>query len=214
MEKQERADMPSDEPLTIANGDGFAEGRPPALSLEFVNVGAMSPAEKERNQKLVRSTAMRAFRRRQQSERLLKDDGKRKSIATRPKSRPSRSKGDSRSDGQETSTPSHTDLSPHISLSDSALSEVSSLVRGYSNDRKGDCFVFAKSNRSGSVSYQSANDSALVNSPVTPLGAGRVDPFRRLPADTSSQIQELIDHCEFHFLGRGRLGRFCVDSLV
>lgn len=39
---------------------------------------------------------------------------------------------------------------------------------------------------------------SIVNSPISPLGAGRVDPFRTYPVDfTGPHINEIMDHCEF-----------------
>jgi hypothetical protein len=206
--------MSNDEPLAIVTSDGVNEDSPQAITLEFVNVGAVSQAEKERNQKVIRSTAMRAFRRRQQSERLLKDDGKSKCIASRPKIHHSRTNKDSQSDGQQTSPISNTDLSPDISFSEPTFSEVSWLMSGPSNDRKADYFAFVESNRSGSLSSQSSQAPVVVDSPITLLGAGRVDPFRILPVDTGSHINELIDHCELQFSLPRSFRVVCVDSLI
>ena len=205
--------MSNDEPLAIVTSDGVNEESIPAIALEFVNVGAVSQAEKERNQKIIRSTAMRAFRRRQQSERLLKDDGKSKSIASRPKIRHSRSKKDSQSDAQQTSPISNADLSPDISFSEAAFPEVSWLMSGPSNDRKADCFALVEWNRSGSLSSQSSQAPGVVDSPMTLLGAGRVDPFRILPGDRSSNINELIDHCELQFPCQSLFAQFVLILL-
>jgi hypothetical protein len=185
--------MSNDETLAIVRSDGVNEDMPPRVSLEFVNVGAVSKAEKERNQKLIRSTAMRAFRRRQQSEKLLNNDGKCKFTANKPKSpRHSRPKKDSQSDEQVIS-PANTDLSSEVSFS-----EVAWLVGGSSNDRKADYLAFVEGNRRSSSSSESSRASTVVGSPTSPLGAGRVDPFRALPVESGSHINELIDHCKFH----------------
>ena len=187
--------MSSDEALAIVSSDGVNDEGPRALILEFVNVGAVSQAEKQRNQKIISSTAMKSFRRRQQSERSMKGEGSSKDTA-KPKSHRSKFTKDSQSDEQEASTSSYTGLS-----SDVSFSEVSRLLGGSSNDRKVDYFAFVDSNRSQGLSSQSPRAPSIVNSPVTLLGAGRVDPFRMLPGDTGSQstgpgINELIDHCK------------------
>lgn len=190
--------MPKDEAFAIVNDDGV-EDSPSTFTLEFVNMGAISQAERERNQKVVRSTAMRAFRRRQQSERLLKGDEKSKGPAIRPKTHRSRSKKDSQSDEKESdSLVSNTDLSSEVSFS-----EVKWLVGGSSKEveRTADYLAFVeRKRRAGSSSSDSSRASTVVESPLSPLGAGRVDPFGILPGSSSSdsRINELIDHCEFH----------------
>lgn len=176
----------------MAKGDGVEEDITPKFTLEFVNVGAVSQAEKERNQRLIRSTAMRSFRRRQQSERSRKGEGSSKDSAKatcRPKSRKS-----SQSDEKSVSPTPSTDLS-----SETTFSEVSWLMGVTSNDQKADYFTFADLSRNKSSSSQSSSAPSIVDSPVTPLGAGRVDPFRMLPVEASSHINELIDHCESSF---------------
>lgn len=183
--------MSSDDELSIANNNGTKQAKPPKFDLEFVNVGAISQAEKERNQRLIRSTAMKSFRRRQLSERSTESEGNSKD-ARKAKTHHPKSKKGSKADHQAISSISYTDLSSE------SFSEASWLLGG-SNGRKVDYFAFVESNRSRSLSSQSSRAPSVVTSPCTPLGAGRVDPFRILPVDPGSPINELIDHCECHF---------------
>lgn len=186
--------MSNDEVLAIVNSDGVLEGPAPSVALEFVNVGAISKAEKVRNQKLIRSTAMKSFRRRQQSERSLKGAGSSKEAANTKSLRPM-SANRSMSDEYVHSPPVlTTDFSCDVPFHQ--LSETSRLVSGSPQDRKNDHRGLVDSNRSESSSSQSSRSSSILDSPITLLGAGRIDPFQSLPVQSSPQINELIDHCE------------------
>jgi hypothetical protein len=184
--------MSNDEARAIVKSDGGRQDSLPKFDLEFVNVNAISQAEKERNQRLIRSTAMKSFRRRQLSERSLKGEGSRKDSA-KAKSRGSKSKKDPQSNEKVVSPVSCSDLS-----SESPFSEVSCLLGG-SNDHKVDYFMLVNSNGSKCLRIRSSRAPSVFGNPLTPLGAGRVDPFRKLPADTGSHVSELIDYCRSQF---------------
>ena len=190
----------ADEAFAIVDSDGVLEGPGPAatLPLAFVNVGAISEAEKVRNQKLIRSTAMKSFRRRQQSERSLKGEGSSssssKDSAANPKSPRPKLKKQTKSDECTVSPTSTPDLSSDVPFQQSR--EASWLVIGSPNNRENDRRRLSDSDRSETLSNQSARSSPVLDSPLTILGGGRIDPFQLLPIKSSSQINELIDYCE------------------
>jgi hypothetical protein len=173
-------------------GGGKASGRP-AFNLEFVNMNVVSKAEKQRNQKLIRSTAMRSYRQKQQLQRTKEEEAKSRTTARGIQPR-SVSKKDDHSDahnpllGSTNAWPSH-----EIDLSDfSWLMSPSS-----SSDHSGSDSGTGESPRSDALSSVRLRDFFPDISPVTPLGAGRIDPFRISSVDTSLYIHELIDHCKF-----------------
>lgn len=49
--------------------------------------------------------------------------------------------------------------------------------------------------RSTGDAQETANQSLIKASPVTILGAGRVDPFQTFPIEATRDIHQLVDHC-------------------
>jgi hypothetical protein len=45
---------------------------------------------------------------------------------------------------------------------------------------------------------ETACQSLVKASPITMLGAGRVDPFQTFPIDTTRDIHHLVDHCMYY----------------
>ena len=174
--------MANDEDLALVPDGSTTEEKPLKCDLEFVNVGAISQAEKERNQRIVRSTAAKSVRRRQLSEQSIHGESGRKG-ATQPKSRHPKPRQGSKADPP--------------TLSHDLLFESSSAGSRSFNKGRAASFAFANSVQNGSPSTQSSRAPSVVTSPITPLGAGRVDPF--MPVETVDHINELIDHCECRF---------------
>lgn len=46
---------------------------------------------------------------------------------------------------------------------------------------------------------ETASQSLVKASPMTILGAGRVDPFQTFPIEASRDIHHLVDHCMYHW---------------
>lgn len=176
-------------------------GKSPAVSLQFINMNAATAAERQRNQKVVRSTAMKSFRRRQKTQR--QEEGgesreKEKKGSSLPKSRPSKSANGGASIAQSASAAAtHKTLplipyseaswlveSPSSSSSDSSAGEEGSIVG-----------VEIQTIRSEHMRVSDLRTSTTT-SPRTLLGAGRVDPFQTYPVyvQHTSHAPELIDH--------------------
>jgi len=173
------------------NSDGNKEDNHTPSPLQFVDVGVVSQGERERNQKLIRSTAMRSFRRKQQSERLLENEQSGKDVATRSKRRLSKSETYPRSARQETSPIVNSGLSDAGLVNLSRLMSVSSPGDDTENN-----FPFVDLDPSTSLNSQNTPALNILASPCSLLGAGRIDPFRLQPVDTGSHINELVDHGE------------------
>jgi hypothetical protein len=149
------------------------------FQLQFVttvSVNVPSKAEKKRNQKIIRQTVMKNFRQQQRSEK------------SQPKGKVKRG----------VSATSSSDLESGEPESDEPSSSASSASgRSQSNcfsesDRKKEP-VSTESRRSSCRMSQNSSD---LGSPLTPLGAGRVDPFRPAYAESNPHMHELIDHCK------------------
>jgi hypothetical protein len=81
-----------------ARGDECADDEGQLLSnVEFVNMNPASQAEKEMNQRVVRSVAMRSYRQKQQSQRRKDEEAKKKN-RSRPVEPRTKSKGGSHSE--------------------------------------------------------------------------------------------------------------------
>jgi hypothetical protein len=147
------------------------------FQLQFVttvSVNVPSNAEKKRNQKIIRQTVMKNFRQQQRTEKS-KPKGKKRLAAT--------SNSDPDAEEPDTDEPS-SGASQFTSRSQSSsLSE-----RG---GKKG--VEDSEHRRSSRISSQSPLD---LGSPITPLGAGRIDPFKSAYADNNHVLHELIDHCK------------------
>ena len=151
------------------------------FQLQFVttvSVNVPSKAEKKRNQKIIRQTVMKNFRQQQRSEKL-KPRGKNNGLAATSSSDP------------ESGDPESDEPSSNASRA-SSRSQSNSLSESDSKNESG-CTEPRRSSRNKSL-----NPSDL-GSPLTPLGAGRVDPFRTAYADDNCHMHELIDHCKYLF---------------
>jgi hypothetical protein len=185
-------DSNSDGAHDVGERDGGKASGRPAFNLEFVNMNLVSKAEKQRNQKLIRSTAMRSYRQKQQLQRTKEEEAKSRTIARGLQPR-SESKTDDHSDA-------HNQLlgSTNACSSDEVhLSDFSWLLSpSSSSDHSDSDSGIGESPRSDTLSSVRPRDFFPDISPVTPLGAGRIDPFRISSVDTSLYIHELIDHCK------------------
>ena len=83
----------------VGERDGSKASGRPAFNLEFVNMNVVSKTEKQRNQKLIRSTAMRSYRQKQQLQRTKEEEAKSRTITRSIQPRPG-SKRDNHSDAQ------------------------------------------------------------------------------------------------------------------
>lgn len=166
------------------------------MDLAFVNMNVASAAEKERNQKIVRSTAMKSFRRRQHSERES-DRGKRK---------------EGRSATVNVGSVMMTELKdPMIPGGVLFAGTVGgrSRMSGVSPSPEGESSSSDSNTGEGSREVQHghldlSNDGHLQfvaaerSSPTSMLGEGRVDPFADYYVDihNTAHVPELIDHCK------------------
>jgi hypothetical protein len=99
-----------------AGGDEGADNEGQLLSnVEFVNMNPASQAEKEMNQRVVRSVAMRSYRQKQQSQRRKDEEAKKKNrsrpVEPRTKSRASHSEENSQISSLNNAWASEDDLS-------------------------------------------------------------------------------------------------------
>lgn len=164
--------MEDDEALaTTSQSKDRQEDSGSQFQLQFVttvSVNIPSKAEKRRNQKIIRQTVMKNFRQQQRSGKIpLK--GKNRGLAAT-------SSCDLDSEEVESAEPassasSGSSRSPSNNLSESEIKKE------------------AKRN-----ARQVSRNSSDVGSPLTPLGAGRVDPFRPAYAKADPHMHELIDH--------------------
>jgi hypothetical protein len=185
-------DSNSDGAHDVGERDGGKASGRPAVNLEFVNMNVVSKAEKQRNQKLIRSIAMRSYRQKQQLQRTKEEEAKSWTMA-----RGIRPRSESKRDGHPDA---HNQLlgspnawpSDEIDLSDFSWLMSSSSSSDHSDSDSG----IGESPRSDASSSVRSRDFFPDISPVTPLGAGRIDPFRISSVDTSLYIHELIDHCK------------------
>jgi hypothetical protein len=190
--------MPANEAHAILDGTGRAEEDRPSFCLEFVNMNTSSPAEKRRNQLVIRSTAMKNFRRRQQSQRTQAKEASRikekemanKEDGTDHKEQYKEARKEWNQDPQDVSSEAVDDW-----ISQTALTEPLPESRTSSsnqNDSTWDIdFLQVESSRT-------SNDFFALSSPLTHLGGGRIDPFRIYPTGhVGPHVHELIDHCEF-----------------
>jgi len=166
-------------PATTSQTKDGPEKAGDQFQLQFVttvSVNVPSKAEKKRNQKIIRQTVMKNFRQQQRTEKS-KPKGKKKLAAT--------SSSDPEGEELETDGPS------------SAASQSTSRSHSISSSESGRKIAAERSEtQSSSRASQSPYE---LGSPITPLGAGRIDPFRSTYADNKSHMHELIDHCKWIF---------------
>lgn len=141
-----------------------------------------SEIEREQNRRIIRSTAMKSFHRKQHLQRTLKAGGMAsESIGGVEVWSGLQPVPDTY--GQDTLTLSHTGWS-----ADEAVLEPSMPATLPSNITDDTGLELSDSRRH--------KNGVNLGSPTSWLGAGRVDPFRIAPIDISSRDNELFDHCE------------------
>jgi len=59
--------------------------------------------------------------------------------------------------------------------------------------------AYSKPDRSIEDGKETASQSLVKASPITILGAGRVDPFQTFPIEATRDIHQLVDHCMYHW---------------
>lgn len=212
---QESTAMPDDEAQSVSpDSSGGGEEGHSILTLEFVNMNASTKAERQRNQKVIRSTAMKNFRRRQRSQReqakeasttvteahhqLLSQQTSANDTSKKNNGKESESSGSPTIEAKtEQDSDSVSSREVRDWISKMAVTETRSESQDVCSDyNDGDETVQAVQAES-SLSYPAANKSSFVGSPMTLLGGGRIDPFRIYPSDyMGPQVNELIDHCE------------------
>lgn len=158
------------------SGKEASEGQFHLQFVTTVSVNVPSKAEQKKNQKIIRQTVMKNFRQQQRSQKLQPKGKYRKVVAATSNS--NLGSEETESDGPSSST----------SRASSRL-EPKSLPQSDSR-KKHD---FTESSQSSRHTSQKPSD---MGSPISPLGAGRVDPFRPAYADTTPLLHELMDHCK------------------
>jgi hypothetical protein len=177
----------------------------PVFNLEFVNMNAGSETERQRNQQIIRSTAMKNFHRKQQLQRRQEKGGSLKDVAVKNKKAHSKSKKISHLNAED--DPSETSSG---SQSEETVLDLSSLVSTLSSSNSSDrSFGPGESSRHGNSNSLNSWALSAASSPTSLLGAGRIDPFRIQPVDIGSHMPELIDHCEFCPRPRKNYSRIC-----
>jgi hypothetical protein len=208
--------MPADEPNATLDGKGGAEEGRPAF-IEFVSMNASSHADKRRNQKVIRSTAMKNFRRRQQSQRTQTSEASGQNSETRPHHLPRRTKEKDESNEEDSTEHKeqhsnineefHQDLQevPSQAVDDWAT-ETTSIAswlesRSVSDNHSEGPWDNEALQVERSPSHPTSNDLFASSSPLDVLGGGRIDPFRIYPAAyVGPHVHELIDHCKIPVL--------------
>jgi hypothetical protein len=176
----------------VGERDGSKASGRPAFNLEFVNMNVVSKTEKQRNQKLIRSTAMRSYRQKQQLQRTKEEEAKSRTIARGIQPRSESKRNDHSDAHNQLLRSANAWSSDEIDLSDFSLLMSPSSSSDHSDSDSG----IGESPRSDALSSVRSRGFFPGISPVTPLGAGRIDPFRISSVDTSLYIHELIDHCK------------------
>jgi len=209
--------MDHDKADAVDDGDSGRVGGV-LLNVEFVSMNAASQTEKQMNQRIVRSVAMRSYRQKQQFQRTKDEELKKRNRSRIVQPRMESIESNHSPNSQE---PFQTLESDNAASSDVDLSGVSSLVstspsrevsntdfgfeptlesgltpRSYTNFDS----AFGQISHSNALSDLRLRASPLVISPITPLGAGRIDPFQTFSSKIGSHVQELIDHCKFKSL--------------
>ncbi len=141
-----------------------------------VSVNVPSEAEQKKNQKIIRQTVMKNFRQQQRSQKLQPKGKYRKVVAA--KSDSDLESGEAESDRPSSSTSRASSRPQPRSLPQSDSKKQLDLTESSQSSR-----------------HTSQNPSDI-GSPISPLGAGRVDPFRPAYADTVPLLHELMDHCK------------------
>jgi hypothetical protein len=208
--------MPVEATHTVSASSGGGEESRPIFTLEFVNMNASSKAEKQRNQKVIRSTAMKNFRRRQQSQRAQTKEGNKTLVEVQHQVLPQRirvQETSTRDDEKETKdkNPEPTEIKikdePEVQgvssqemddwISQTSFMEPWPRSQTIHSDFTGGDEDVEDVDIETSLSYSPPNNFFLLGSPSNLLGGGRIDPFRVYPAGyVGPHVNELIDHCE------------------
>jgi hypothetical protein len=194
--------MADDEDIAGSSGGDRQRNHIPTFNLQFVNISmnATSQEEKQRNQRVVRSAAMKSFRRKQKSQRIQEKAGSPSNRMSHAEKPLSNSKKDRPPDtfrtspGPSESSSSSEDLAPEAPWPTSN----SPILSGFDID-----LGIEEALQVGTLSAQSSQGPSAVTTPgINRLGAGRIDPFRIYPVDvTGSNVNELIDHCKSSRIG-------------
>jgi hypothetical protein len=192
--------MPARDSQAAPKGNVRAEEDQSSFCLEFVNMNTTSLADKRRNQMLIRSTAMKNFRRRQQSQRTQEEAAKAASKIRDKEMNDKEDRTGLNEQYEETRnkwnqcpqnlpSPVVDDWIPRTAFTEPwPESQTSS-----SNHDNGTWDIEISQVESISTS----NDFFALSSPLTLLGGGRVDPFRVYPTGYEGpHVNELIDYCE------------------
>jgi hypothetical protein len=200
--------------MAAAEAQVVRDGNTAALfCLEFVSMNASSQAEKQQNQKVIRSTAMKNFRRRQQTQRTRAKEASRTNSEVRPHQLPKRTKEKEKSNKEDSrghkeqrndiKEESNQDLQDESSqAADDWIFETSSHAswlesQAASGNHKEGLWDSETVQVDDSLSRVTADGLLTLNSPLNILGGGRIDPFRAYPAGYGGpHVHELIDHCE------------------
>jgi hypothetical protein len=205
---QERPKMPPDEAHTVSDSNGAEVEARTAFCLEFVNMNVSTQAEKHRNQKVIRSTAMKNFRRRQQSQRIHAKEICRVASEIGPQHLPQRIKSRHTSndgdgtvhEGQRKMIDDECSQDPRNASSQAMDDWISQIPLSEPwHDSQATSTEYGDVPRSSEVSQieVTLNDFSAIGSPMTLLGGGRIDPFRVYPVGyVAPHVHELIDHCE------------------
>jgi hypothetical protein len=185
--------MADDEELAASNSDGSKENNRPSLGLQFVNMNASSQEERQRNQKVIRSAAMRSFRLKQKlQQKEAKVGSCAQGVLSKKQQSPKSKSGKDLDENYTLPRQNNGWLSEDASSGSSMLGSVSPPTKGIDDD-----FALGRPFRSATPCSLSSRNSPLIGSPISPLGAGRIDPFRIYPVDfTGPLVHELIDHCK------------------
>ncbi len=168
------------------------------LDLQFISMNPASQAEKQRNRKIIRSTAMRSFRQKQSSRGAPSKSTTSSQTTTVPLQFElfPKSRGSYQADSQDWSANGFS--GKEDSFSENSWLPLSPPSESSSKDGSGGkALALSESRPRTNGSGASRTNSMVLGSPVTPLGAGRVDPFRVYTVDLGGQIPELIDHCKY-----------------
>jgi hypothetical protein len=195
----------SDVPIEVTQ-----DGR--VIGIEFINEHTASETEKQRYRRIIRSNAMKSFRRWQLTQhkvnpkpRLLVEDNR----ESKGEFSPPRQQGP------------HVDFLPTPKIGKEPSDNLMNLTFGAiptdtlsscaATNPDDDC-LFLKSKVAvrgrGSIaslplnatcqSSQSAPSQSWVVSPITTLGASRIDPFRVYPmVQVDAYVHEMTDHCQY-----------------
>lgn len=171
------------------------------LDLQFVSMNPSSQLEKQRNKKVIRSAAMKSFRRKQMSQKAQDKVGPVREVVELHCSSELGAKNNSLPDTRSLSAGDGANWLGGIEDSFSDMSwgpPTSPLSNSSSNSSESDSMsVFDEMPQVGRfLSQVSTPGSSVVSSPKSLLGAGRIDPFRIYPLDANNTIPELFDHCK------------------